>query len=158
MGRLLLLDALTLRFRELRLPRNPSCAACGESPSIRALTDTSGVQCASEESVKKMNEITPVELKAKLDRGDKFLLIDVREPDEFALCRIPTAQLIPLGTIPQRMGELDPESEIILHCRSGKRSADALLFLQANGFTNLTNLKGGILAWADTVDPSMTKY
>ncbi|WP_309713171.1 molybdopterin-synthase adenylyltransferase MoeB [Armatimonas sp.] len=157
-GRLLLLNALTLRFRELRLPRNPSCAACGESPGIRALTDTGEVQCASGESVKKMNEITPVELKAKLDRGDNFLLIDVREPHEFELCRIPTAQLIPLGTIPMRMGELDSDAEIVLQCRSGKRSADALLFLQANGFTNLTNLKGGILAWADDVDPTIVKY
>ena len=105
-----------------------------------------------------MREITPTELKAKLDRGEDFLLIDVREPNEFELCRIPTAQLIPLGTIPQRMGDLDPDAEIVLQCRSGKRSADALMFLQANGFTNLTNLKGGILAWADEVDPTITKY
>lgn len=105
-----------------------------------------------------MREITPTELKAKLDRGDDFLLIDVREPNEFELCRIPTAQLIPLGTIPQRMGELDPDAEIVVQCRSGKRSADALMFLQANGFTNLTNLKGGILAWADEVDPTIAKY
>jgi adenylyltransferase/sulfurtransferase len=157
-GRLLLLDALTLRFRELRLPRNPSCAACGDTPSIRTLTDASGVQCASGESVNEMNEITPIELKAKLDRGDDFLLIDVREPHEFELCRIPTARLIPLNTIPQHLSALDPDAEIVLQCRSGKRSADALQFLQANGFTNLTNLKGGILAWADDVDPTITKY
>jgi adenylyltransferase/sulfurtransferase len=105
-----------------------------------------------------MNEITPIELKAKLDRGDDFLLIDVREPHEFELCRIPTARLIPLNTIPQHLSALDPDAEIVLQCRSGKRSADALQFLQANGFTNLTNLKGGILAWADDVDPTITKY
>ena len=155
-GRLLLLDALTLRFRELRLPRNPACAACGDAPTIRQLTDLPGVQCATGEQV--MREITPVELKAKQDRGDEFLLIDVREPGEFELCRIPGAKLIPLGTIPQRMSELDPDAEIVLQCRSGKRSADALMFLQANGFTNLTNLRGGILAWADDVDPTIVKY
>ncbi|MBB6052221.1 molybdopterin-synthase adenylyltransferase MoeB [Armatimonas rosea] len=155
-GRLLLIDALTLRFRELRLARNPACAACGDVPRIHALVDLAGVQC--DLGVTSMREITPTELKAKLDRGDDFLLIDVREPNEFELCRIPTAQLIPLGTIPQRMGELDPDAEIVVQCRSGKRSADALMFLQANGFTNLTNLKGGILAWADEVDPTITKY
>ncbi len=155
-GRLLLLNALTLRFRELRLPRNPVCAACGNAPTIRQLTDLPGVQCATGEL--KMREITPTELKEKLDRGDDFLLIDVREPNEFELCRIPGAKLIPLGTIPQHLRELDPDAEIVLQCRSGKRSADALAFMQANGFTNLTNLKGGILAWADDVDPTMTKY
>ena len=155
-GRFLLLDALTLRFRELRLARNPACAACGDAPTIHQLTDLPGVQCATGEQV--MREITPVELKAKLDRGDNFLLIDVREPGEFELCRIPGAKLIPLGTIPQRMGELDPDAEIVLQCRSGKRSADALTFLQANGFTNMWNLKGGILAWADDVDPTIVKY
>ena len=105
-----------------------------------------------------MREMTPTELKAKRDRGDDFLLIDVREPNEFDLCRIPGARLVPLNTIPQHMGELDPDAEIVLQCRSGRRSADALYFLQANGFTNLWNLKGGILAWADEVDPTITKY
>lgn len=155
-GRLLLLDALTLRFRELRLPRNPHCAACGDTPSIRELADTAGVQCAPGEPT--MREMTPTELKAKLDRGDTFVLIDVREPNEFELCRIPGARLIPLNTVPQHMAELDPDAEIVLQCRSGRRSADALLFLQANGFTNLWNLKGGILAWADDIDPTMAKY
>lgn len=155
-GRLLLIDALTLRFRELRLARSPACVACGDTPSVQELVDLAEVQC--DLGVTTMREITPTELKAKLDRGDDFLLIDVREPNEFELCRIPTAQLIPLGTIPQRMGELDPDAEIVVQCRSGKRSADALMFLQANGFTNLTNLKGGILAWADEVDPTITKY
>jgi len=105
-----------------------------------------------------MRELTPTELKAKLDRGDDFVLIDVREPHEFELCKIPGAVLIPLNTIPQHLSELDPDSEIVLQCRSGRRSADALTFLQANGFTNLWNLKGGILAWADEVDPTMAKY
>jgi sulfur-carrier protein adenylyltransferase/sulfurtransferase len=155
-GRLLLLDALTLRFRELRLARDPACAACGEAPTLRELTEPAEVQCSPGDVT--MREITPIELKAKLDRGDDFLLIDVREPNEFELCRIPTARLIPLGAIPQQMSALDPDAEIIVQCRSGRRSADALVFLQANGFTNVTNLKGGILAWADDVDPTMVKY
>ncbi|WP_395088774.1 molybdopterin-synthase adenylyltransferase MoeB [Armatimonas sp.] len=155
-GRLLLLDALTLRFRELRLPRNPACGACGNTPTLQELADNTGVQCPT--GVTTMREMTPTELKVKLDRGDEFLLIDVREPNEFELCRIPGARLIPLNTIPQHMGDLDPDAEIVLQCRSGRRSADALLFLQANGFTNLWNLKGGILAWADDIDPTMAKY
>lgn len=156
-GRLLLLDALTLRFRELRLPRNPGCAACGDTPTIHRLTDPPEVQCGvGDMSI--MREMTPTELKAKLDRGDDFVLIDVREPNEFALCQIPSARLIPLGTLPQHLAELDPDAEIVLQCRSGRRSADALMFLQANGFSNLWNLKGGILAWADEVDPSVPKY
>lgn len=105
-----------------------------------------------------MREMTPPELKAKLDRGDDFVLIDVREPHEYELCKIPSAILIPLNTIPQRLSELDPEAEIVLQCRSGRRSADALMFLQAHGFANLWNLKGGILAWSDEVDPTVTKY
>lgn len=155
-GRLLLLDALTLHFRELRLPRNPACGACGNTPTLHELADNTGVQCPT--GVTTMREMTPTELKVKLDRGDEFLLIDVREPNEFELCRIPGARLIPLNTIPQHMGDLDPDAEIVLQCRSGRRSADALLFLQANGFTNLWNLKGGILAWADDIDPTMAKY
>ena len=159
-GRLLLLDALTLRFRELRLPRNPACMACGNTPSLHELTDNTAVQCATKYTtgVTTMREMTPTELKVKLDRGDDFLLIDVREPNEFELCRIPGARLIPLNTVPQHMGDLDQDAEIVLQCRSGRRSADALLFLQANGFTNLWNLKGGILAWADDIDPTMAKY
>ena len=105
-----------------------------------------------------MREMTPRELKAKIESGDDFLLIDVREPHEFELCKIPGARLIPLNSIPHHMSELDPDGEIVLQCRSGRRSADALQFLQANGFTNLWNLKGGILAWADDVDPTITKY
>lgn len=155
-GRLLLFDATNLHFRELRLRRNTGCTACGDTPTIRELTDLPEVQCATGETT--MRELTPTELKAKLDRGDDFVLIDVREPHEFELCKIPGAVLIPLNTIPQHLSELDPDAEIVLQCRSGRRSADALTFLQANGFTNLWNLKGGILAWADEVDPTMAKY
>lgn len=155
-GRLLLFDATNMHFRELRLHRNANCAACGDASALTQLTDLPEVQCATGELI--MREITPIELKAKLDRGDDFVLVDVREPHEYELCKIPGSVLIPLNTIPQRLGELNPDSEIVLQCRSGKRSADALMFLQANGYTNLINLKGGILAWSDDVDPTVTKY
>ncbi|MCU0229521.1 MAG: rhodanese-like domain-containing protein, partial [Bryobacterales bacterium] len=103
-------------------------------------------------------EITPVALKTKLDAGDPFVLIDVREIHEHQICHIPAATLIPLGSLPQRLGELDPQSEIIVHCKSGMRSAKACGILREAGFANVTNLKGGILAWSDQVDPSVAKY
>ena len=105
-----------------------------------------------------MREITPVELKAKMDAGEDFLLVDVREPSEFQFAKIPGAVLIPLGEIERRYEELPEDKEIILQCRSGMRSAQALGFLQAKGYTKLANLKGGILAWSDTVDPTVPKY
>lgn len=158
-GRLLLFEALTMRFRELRIAKRRGCPACGENPTLVELTDLPNV-CASEEkdTMDTIPEISVTELKAKIDRGDDFTLVDVREPDEFAFASIPGATLIPLGTLPARVAELDPDSEIILQCRSGKRSAQALLFLKQQGFTNVTNLRGGILAWSDEVDPSVPKY
>ncbi len=105
-----------------------------------------------------MNEISPAELKSKLDRGDTFLLIDVREPYELEIARIDGAVNVPLGTLPGAVANLDPDQEIVLLCRSGKRSADALHFLAMQGFEKLTNVCGGILAWSDTVDPTVAKY
>jgi len=105
-----------------------------------------------------MREITPLELKAKQDAGENFLLLDVREPYEYEIAKIPGSQLIPLGEIERRADDLPDDTEIILQCRSGARSAQALAILQSKGFTNLANLKGGILAWSDTVDPTVPKY
>ncbi len=105
-----------------------------------------------------MREITPVELKAKQDAGEPFVLVDVREPYEYEIAKIPGSILIPLGEIERRAEELPDDQEIVLQCRSGMRSAQALGVLQSKGFTNLANLKGGILAWSDTVDPSVPKY
>lgn len=102
-------------------------------------------------------EITPRELKARLDRGDDLFLLDVREPQEYRICHL-NGRLIPLGEIPQRVGELDRSREMVVYCRSGKRSADAVEFLQRAGFQKIWNLKGGILAWSDEVDPSVPKY
>ena len=103
-------------------------------------------------------EIDVKEVKAKLDRGDNFVLIDVREPHEYQICNIPGAKLIPLGEVPQAVGELDPNADIVIHCKSGMRSAKACGILRQAGFQHVRNMKGGILAWSDQVDPSVPKY
>jgi adenylyltransferase/sulfurtransferase len=103
-------------------------------------------------------DIDPVEVKAKIDRGDPFVLIDVREPHEYQICRIPHAKLIPLGDLPKRVNELNSADEIVAHCKSGMRSAKAVEFLKQAGFRKVANMKGGILAWSDKVDPSVPKY
>ena len=162
-GRLLTFNALKMQFRELRLRKDPTCPICGENPSITELIDYEefcgirGEEAPAQE-VETMDEISVTQLKARMDSGEKLNLIDVREPYEVEIARIPGAKLIPLGQIGERAGELDPNSEILLHCRSGKRSADALHILKAKGFTNLKNVTGGILAWSAEVDPSVPQY
>jgi molybdopterin/thiamine biosynthesis adenylyltransferase/rhodanese-related sulfurtransferase len=160
-GRLLLFDALGMRFRELKLRKNPNCAVCGPNPTITELIDYEefcGIRGEEAPAVTTgIAEITPRDLKARLDRGDDLFILDVREPHEYQICNI-NGKLIPLGDLPRRVSELDSSREIVAHCRSGKRSADAITFLQQAGFKKLLNLKGGILAWADDVDPSMPKY
>jgi sulfur-carrier protein adenylyltransferase/sulfurtransferase len=161
-GRLLLYDALAMRFRELKLRRNPECPVCGDHPTITKLIDYQefcGVPQHQPEPVsEKPGEISPVEVKEKLDRGDRFLLIDVREPHEWQICHIPQAKLIPLGELPKRVNELDSAVEIVAHCKSGMRSAKAVDFLKQAGFKKVKNMTGGILAWSDKVDPSVPKY
>ena len=103
-------------------------------------------------------DIEPTEVKAKLDRGDRFVLIDVREPHEYQICNIPQAKLIPLGDLPKRVNEQNSADEIVAHCKSGMRSAKAVDFLKQAGFKKVRNMKGGILAWSDKVDPSVPKY
>jgi molybdopterin/thiamine biosynthesis adenylyltransferase/rhodanese-related sulfurtransferase len=169
-GRILLFDALRMRFRELRLCKDPECPVCGEHPTIRELIDyerfcgvpqgsgtTNGTAMANENDVP---EITPTELKARLDRGDRLTIVDVREPHEWEIGNLAQhgARLIPLGEVPERVEEIDPEEEIVLQCRSGARSARALRYLREQGYPRLWNLKGGILAWSDEVDPSIPKY
>ncbi len=162
-GRLLLFNSLKMTFREFALRKDPNCPICGEHPTIHDLIDYEefcglrGGQ-APEEVREGMEEITVQELKARIDRGEQLNIIDVREPHEFAIARIPGSKLIPLGTIEARAGELDPDAEVILHCKSGKRSADALGRLRNKGFTNLKNLKGGITAWSDEIDRTVPKY
>jgi len=160
-GRLLLYDALAMRFRELKLRRNPECPACGDHPTIRELIDYQqfcGIPNQQHEPIAAEGDIDPVEVKAKIDRGDPFVLIDVREPHEYQICKIPYAKLIPLGDLPKRVNELDSADEIVAHCKSGMRSAKAVDFLKQAGFRKVRNMKGGILAWSDKVDPSVPKY
>ena len=160
-GRLLLFDALAMRFRELRLRKNPACPICGEHRTITKLIDYEefcGIR--GEETAPVTNgipEITPRELKTRLDRGDDLFILDVREPHEYQICNL-HGHLIPLGELPRRVSELDSSREIVAHCRSGKRSADAIEFLKQAGFQKVWNLKGGILAWSDEVDPTVPKY
>jgi adenylyltransferase/sulfurtransferase len=167
LGRLLLFDALRLKFREMRLRRDPACPLCGDNPTIHELIDYErfcGYEPAETTTEKRMNndvpEITPAELKERLDRGDRLTIIDVREPFEWDIANLEAygARLIPLQQVPSRMGEIDPDEEVVLQCRSGGRSAQALLYLRQHGYERLLNLDGGILAWSDEVDPSVRKY
>ncbi|MGH9664821.1 MAG: ThiF family adenylyltransferase, partial [Bryobacteraceae bacterium] len=162
-GRLLLYDALAMRFRELKLRRNPECPVCGDHPTITKLIDYQefcGVPHVQPPPAAGLTEgeIDPVEVKAKMDRHDPFLLIDVREPHEYQICSIPTSKLIPLGQLPKHVNELDTAQEIVVHCKSGARSAKACDFLRQAGFGKVKNMKGGILAWSDKVDPRVPKY
>ena len=160
-GRLLLFDALAMRFRELKLRKNPDCAVCGTHRTITKLIDYEEFCGIRGEEAPAMTdgipEITATELKARQDRGDKLFILDVREPHEYQICNL-NGKLIPLGELTRRVNELDSSVEMVVHCRSGKRSADAIHFLQTAGFKKLWNLKGGVLAWADEVDPRMPKY
>jgi adenylyltransferase/sulfurtransferase len=164
-GRFLIYDALRMHFRELKLRKDPDCPVCGTHPTVKKLIDYEqfcGLRPAASETahVNTNNafEISAVELKQRLDRGDKLKIVDVREPNEWQINRIPGAQLIPLGEIPRRYAELDPEEEIVVQCKMGGRSAKAADFLRSVGFKRVLNLRGGILEWIDKVDPTQPKY
>jgi sulfur-carrier protein adenylyltransferase/sulfurtransferase len=158
---LLLYDALSMRFRELKLRRDRNCPVCGDHPTVTKLIDYQefcGIRSSATQPAAAAGAIDATELKVKLDRGDRFTLIDVREPYEYQIARIPGAKLIPLGELPKRLKELDPEAEIVAHCRSGARSQKAVDLLKQNGFQKARNMTGGILAWSDKVDPTVPKY
>ena len=160
-GRLLLFDALKMKFRELKLRKNPDCPICGPNRTIHELIDYDefcGVTPHQEVSLGSEFEITPTDLKAKIDKGDEFTLVDVREPEEFAICRIPGSRLIPRATLPERLHELSTAEEIVVHCKSGVRSGMAVEFLKQAGYRRVKNLVGGILRWSDDVDPTVPKY
>jgi adenylyltransferase/sulfurtransferase len=160
-GRLLVFDALSIRFRELKLRKDPECLVCGTHPTITRLIDYEqfcGIRGEEHTSMIGIPEITAQEVKKSMDEKKPFVLIDVREPHEFQICRIPGSKLIPLGEVPKRMNELNSADEIVVHCRSGQRSARAVDLLIKAGFRKIHNLKGGILAWSDQVDPSVPKY
>jgi sulfur-carrier protein adenylyltransferase/sulfurtransferase len=158
-GRLLLYDALGMRFRELKLRKNPECPACGAHPTITKLIDYQqfcGIP-AQEPKVTE-NEIEVTEVKAKLDRGDNFVLLDVREPHEYQIAKIPGAKLIPLGEVAKHLDEFDKDADIVIHCKMGGRSAKACTIFRNAGFQHVRNMIGGITAWSDKVDPSVPKY
>jgi len=164
-GRFLIYDALRMHFRELKLRKDPDCPVCGTHPTVKKLIDYEqfcGLRPAASEAapVNASNalEISAVELKQRLDRGDQLRIIDVREPNEWQINRIPGAQLIPLGEIPRRYAELDPEEELVIQCKIGGRSAKAADFLRSVGFKRVLNLRGGIVEWIDKVDPTLPKY
>jgi adenylyltransferase/sulfurtransferase len=162
-GRFLIYDALRMRFRELKLQKDPDCPVCGTHPTVTKLIDYDqfcGVFPAAPEptTVNNATEISSVELKQRLDRGDALTIVDVREPNEYQINRIAGSQLIPLGDIPSRYRELNPDDQIVVQCKSGGRSAKAADFLRSVGFKHVLNLKGGILDWIDKVDPTQPKY
>jgi sulfur-carrier protein adenylyltransferase/sulfurtransferase len=164
-GRFLIYDALRMRFRELKLRKDPDCPVCGTHPTVTKLIDYDqfcGVAPAPEpvtaSNTNNATEISAVELKARLDRGENLRIVDVREPNEYQINRIAGSVLIPLGDVPRRYRELDPDEEIVVQCKVGARSARAADFLRSVGFTRVLNLRGGILDWIDKVDPSQPKY
>jgi len=160
-NRLLLFDAWRMRFRELKLRKNPDCPVCGTNPTIKELIDYEQFCGITQhpETKPTMDEITATEMKQRLDKGDDIQIIDVREPHEYEIARIPDSKLIPLGQVLNRMNEIDSERETIVHCKGGVRSAKAIEALQRSGFQgHLINLKGGITAWSDEVDPRVPKY
>lgn len=156
-GRLLLIDALGSRFRTVRLERDPACPACG-TREIRELIDYDQFCSAGAPSDVAVPEITPAELARRLARGDTFDVIDVREPYEWEIARIPGARLIPLGALTHALSSLDADRDIVLHCHHGMRSARAVQQLHAAGFTRVWNLAGGIARWSDDVDASVPRY
>lgn len=161
-NRLLIFDALKMSFREMKLKRDPACPICGETPSQRELVDYEqfcGLQNTLPTGASGVAEMSVRELKRWLDEGRELQLIDVREPYEFAIARLPSERLIPLNTVVQRMGELDPSREAIVFCRSGGRSMKAIGLLREAGYRGaLVNLIGGTLAWSAEVDPSVPQY
>ena len=159
-GRLLLIDALSMQFRTMRLRKNPQCPACG-TREIRELIDYDqfcGVGGDPLQDPHGIPEITPAELVAKQQRRDDFDLIDVREPHEWAIAKIPGARLVPLGTFTESLSSFDSARDIVVTCKMGGRSAKAVRQLQAAGFKKVWNLAGGILRWSDDVDPTVPKY
>ena len=163
-GRLMLYDAMDMRFREVNLHRDPDCPACGENPVIHevvAYEQFCGLpptEAAEEEEALDEHDITPARLKAMLDENPDLFVLDVREPFELEICRIDGSWEIPLGQLPQRYAEVPKDRDVVVHCKMGGRSAQAVEFLQSKGYTRVKNLAGGILRWINEVDDSLTRY
>lgn len=159
-GRLLIIDALSMRFRELAIQQDKRCPVCGPNRSITELIDYEGFCGVSEHApaLPAELEITPRELSRRLQAGERLVILDVRTPEEWRICHLDGAKLIPVADLPSRLDELDARQEIVVHCKSGVRSARAVKMLLEAGFCNVRNLKGGILAWAEEVDPALPTY
>lgn len=160
-GKLLLIDALNMDFRKLNIKKNPECKICSENPELTELIDYEdfcGVVESEEDKMEDIKQITPVELKKRIDEGDDILLLDIREEVETKICKIEGSVHIPMQEIPSRLSELDMHRDIVIYCKSGERSSAVTNFLKNSGFSRVANLYGGTLSWADTVDPTMAKY
>ncbi len=163
-GRLLHFDALAMQFRTFKVRRDPKWAVGAPHPTIKGLVDyeqfcgVRGGPTPAASAAPAGGEITAERLKARIDAGEDLFVLDVRNPNEFQICRIPGTTLVPLGELPSRLAEVPADREVVVHCKSGMRSAKAVAFLREQGYTNLKNLTGGILAWAETVDPGMPRY
>lgn len=161
-GRLMLFNALDMKFRELKLRRDPKCPLCGEKPTIHGLIDYEqfcGIPAEPANPTSNPDEVTVQDMKKALDDPKlNIKVVDVRDPDEWQICHVNGVQLIPLGSLPQRFTELDPNQAIYLHCKGGVRSMKALNFLREQGFKYVKSVKGGITAWADEIDHSVAKY
>ncbi len=161
-GRLMLFNALDMKFRELKLRRDPKCPICGDNPTIKELIDYEmfcGISPEPANPASNPDEVSVQEMKRALDNpGLNIKVIDVRDPDEYEICHVNGVPQIPLGTLPQRFTELDPNQQIYIHCKSGVRSMKALNFLREQGYKYVKSVKGGILAWADEIDSNVAKY
>jgi sulfur-carrier protein adenylyltransferase/sulfurtransferase len=159
-GRLMLYDALGMSFREMKLRKDPNCPICGENPTVTELIDYEefcGIPQANAAEKNGVPEITVQELKQKMDDGEDINVLDVREPHEYEVANI-GVRLVPLGELPRRLAEFDQNENFAIHCKTGGRSAKAVKLLQDAGFGNVYNVKGGITAWSDEIDPSVPKY
>jgi adenylyltransferase/sulfurtransferase len=162
-GRLLLVDALNMRFRELKLRKNPECPVCGAHPTVTQLIDYQqfcGLAPAKKEENAVKNgipQITVTELKRRIEAGEDLFILDVREPFEYQIANI-GGKLIPQNEVPQRLGEIDRDREIIVHCKGGVRSQRIAEFLKQSGYSEVVNVAGGILAWSSEVDATLPKY
>ena len=164
-GRLLLYDALDMTVREMKVRKNPKCPICGPNPTITGLIDyqqfcgvAPAAAATAAHGASSMDNVTPLELKARLDNGERPFILDVRNPEEIVICRLEGSTVIPLPELPNRIGELDPAVPMVVHCKGGVRSKKAIALLEQHGFSKLSNLEGGILAWIKDVDPSLPTY
>jgi sulfur-carrier protein adenylyltransferase/sulfurtransferase len=157
-GRMLVFDALEMRFRTLKLMKDEGCPVCGLHPTIIELRDEVATCAVPGDGLAAVDSIAPRELRTKLDRGERIAILDVREPAELAIARLSNDFEIPLGELAERLGELPKDRDIVVYCLTGNRSARAARLLRDAGFQSVRNLEGGIRAWTDEVDPSLARY